>query len=308
MSGIRYDASKLQDVIKDFGVITGVSVSVLDDEFEVLASYSEQMPAFCLAIQSTPDGKEKCLCSDMALLKRCRESGKAQSHICHAGVMDAALPIGKDGGIIGYILIGRTRVADFSEIEPRLSWLSKDRSVLQEQYEQLQTYNDRQIHSMFELASMIVSFILTNEIIRSEENAFAKLAKDYVNGHLCESLSVGTLCRSLGVSKNALYERFRTAFGKTVGEYITEARLKKAKKLLCDSTLSIDSIAEQTGFASYTYFSRSFKKKYRLPPLAYRKAHKSAASLSAKNKEAEKEAVPLSANGSTPDVTALPDP
>ena len=308
MSGIRYDASKLQDVIKDFCLITGVSVSVLDDEFEVLASYSEQMPAFCLAIQSTPDGKEKCLCSDMALLKRCRESGKAQSHICHAGVMDAALPIGKDGGIIGYILIGRTRVADFSEIEPRLSWLSEDRSVLQEQYEQLQTYNDRQIHSMFELASMIVSFILTNEIIRSEENAFAKLAKDYVNGHLCESLSVGTLCRSLGVSKNALYERFRTAFGKTVGEYITEARLKKAKKLLCDSTLSIDSIAEQTGFASYTYFSRSFKKKYRLPPLAYRKAHKSAASLSAKNKEAEKEAVPLSANGSTPDVTALPDP
>ena len=308
MSGIRYDASKLQDVIKDFCVITGVSVSVLDDEFEVLASYSEQMPAFCLAIQSTPDGKEKCLCSDMALLKRCRESGKAQIHICHAGVMDAALPIGKDGSIIGYILIGRTRVADFSEIEPRLSWLSEDRSVLQKQYEQLQTYNDRQIHSMFELASMIVSFILTNEIIRSEENAFAKLAKDYVNGHLCESLSVGTLCRSLGVSKNALYERFRTAFGKTVGEYITEARLKKAKKLLCDSTLSIDSIAEQTGFASYTYFSRSFKKKYRLPPLAYRKAHKSAASLSAKNKEAEKEAVPLSANGSTPDVTALPDP
>ena len=308
MSGIRYDASKLQDVIKDFCVITGVSVSVLDDEFEVLASYSEQMPAFCLAIQSTPDGKEKCLCSDMALLKRCRESGKAQSHICHAGVMDAALPIGKDGSIIGYILIGRTRVADFSEIEPRLSWLSEDRSVLQEQYEQLQTYNDRQIHSMFELASMIVSFILTNEIIRSEENAFAKLAKDYVNGHLCESLSVGTLCRSLGVSKNALYERFRTAFGKTVGEYITEARLKKAKKLLCDSTLSIDSSAEQTGFASYTYFSRSFKKKYRLPPLAYRKAHKSAASLSAKNKEAEKEAMPLSANGSTPDVTALPDP
>ena len=307
MSGIRYDASKLQDVIKDFCVITGVSVSVLDDEFEVLASYSEQMPAFCLAIQSTPDGKEKCLCSDMALLKRCRESGKAQSHICHAGVMDAALPIGKDGGIIGYILIGRTRVADFSEIEPRLSWLSEDRSVLQEQYEQLQTYNDRQIHSMFELASMIVSFILTNEIIRSEENAFAKLAKDYVNGHLCESLSVGTLCRSLGVSKNALYEMFRTAFGKTVGEYITEARLKKAKKLLCDSTLSIDSIAEQTGFASYTYFSRSFKKKYRLPPLAYRKAHKSAASLSAKNKEAEKEIVPVSADGRIPAVTALQD-
>lgn len=307
MPGIRCDTSKLQSVIKDFCVITGVSVSVLDDEFEVLASYSEQMPAFCLAIQSTSDGKEKCLCSDMTLLKRCKESGGVQSHICHAGVMDAALPIIESDEIIGYILIGRTRVADFSEIEPRLSWLSSERSVLKEQYEKLQTYNDRQIQSMFKLASMIVSFILTNEILRPAENSFAKLAKDYVNGHLCESLSVGTLCRSLGVSKNALYERFRTAFGKTVGEYITDARLKKAKKLLCDSTLSIDSIAEQTGFASYTYFSRSFKKKYHLPPLAYRKAHKNAASLPAKGKEAAKEIVPVSADGRTPAVTALPD-
>ena len=230
MSGIRYDASKLQDVIKDFGVITGVSVSVLDDEFEVLASYSEQMPAFCLAIQSTPDGKEKCLCSDMALLKRCRESGKAQSHICHAGVMDAALPIGKDGSIIGYILIGRTRVADFSEIEPRLSWLSEDRSVLQEQYEQLQTYNDRQIHSMFELASMIVSFILTNEIIRSEENAFAKLAKDYVNGHLCESLSVGTLCRSLGVSPERPVRKVSHSLRKDGGRIYYGGTSEKSQK------------------------------------------------------------------------------
>ena len=92
-----------------------------------------------------------------------------------------------------------------------------------------------------------------------------------------------------------------------MGEYITDARLKKAKKLLCDSTLSIDSIAEQTGFASYTYFSRSFKKKYHLPPLAYRKAHKNAASLPAKDKEAAKETVPVSADGRIPAVTALQD-
>lgn len=44
MSGIRYDASKLNDVIRDFCVVTGVSVSVLDDEFETLASYSELAP------------------------------------------------------------------------------------------------------------------------------------------------------------------------------------------------------------------------------------------------------------------------
>jgi len=60
-------------------------------------------------------------------------------------------------------------------------------------------------------------------------------------------------------------------------------RLKKAKGLLCGSSLSIDSIAEQTGFASYTYFSRLFKKKYHLSPLAYRKTQKNTESVSAKD-------------------------
>ena len=287
MSGIRYDASKLNDVIRDFCVVTGVSVSVLDDEFETLASYSELAPAFCLAIQNAPTGKEKCLCSDMALLARCKKSGQPESHICHAGVMDAALPIIKDAAVIGYILIGRTRVAAFEEIEPRLDWLDADKAALKAQYNCLQTYTDRQIHSMFELASMIVSFILTNEIIRPEENSFAQLAKSYIESNLQKPLSVATLCRSLGVSKNALYENFRTVFGKTVNEYITDMRLKKAKKLLCGSSLSIDSIAEQTGFASYTYFSRLFRKKYHLSPLAYRKTQKAAKDKKAERNEKE---------------------
>ena len=135
---------------------------------------------------------------------------------------------------------------------------------------------------------MIVSFILTNEIIRPEENSFAQLAKSYIESNLQKPLSVATLCRSLGVAKNALYENFRTVFGKTVNEYITDMRLKKAKKLLCGSSLSIDSIAEQTGFASYTYFSRLFKKKYHLSPLAYRKTQKAAKDKKAERDEKER--------------------
>ena len=97
---------------------------------------------------------------------------------------------------------------------------------------------------MFELASKIVSYVFTNEIIITEENSFEQLAKSYIESNLQKPLSVATLCRSLGVSKNALYENFRTVFGKTVNEYITDMRLKKAKKLLCGSSLSIDSICQ----------------------------------------------------------------
>lgn len=41
MSNIKYNSERLNSVIKDFCIITDISVEVLDSEFACLASYSE---------------------------------------------------------------------------------------------------------------------------------------------------------------------------------------------------------------------------------------------------------------------------
>lgn len=274
MPNIKYNSERLNEVIKDFCVITNVSVEVLDAEFAKIASYSEKKPDFCLEIQKNPGGHEKCMCSDLTLLKKCRESRSVEWHICHAGILDAAMPIIKSDSIIGYIVIGRTRVLDFDEVFDRIDWMSTDYSKMQEYYMEIKEYNDRQIHSMFELAAMIVSFILTNEIINPEIDQFSQRAAEYIDSHLKETLSVAVLCRELNVSKNYLYEKFRTSFNSTVNNYIISHRMQRACNLLKNTDLPVSRIAEEIGIGTYTYFSRLFKAKYNISPLAYRKINK----------------------------------
>lgn len=274
MPNIKYNSKRLNDVIKDFCLITNVSVEVLDSEFFSLASYSGANPAFCIKVQQNPCGHEKCICSDLTLLKRCRDSRRIEWHICHAGILDAAMPIIKSGNIIGYIVIGRTRVLDFDEVYKRIEWMNEDYDTMEKYYAEIKEYNSSQIHSMFELAGMMVSFILTNEIIDPELDAIAAQAAEYIDEHMKEKLSVEILCRELHVSKNFLYEKFRTNFNSTVNDYIISKRMHRASCFLKNTDLSVGRIAEEVGIETYTYFSKLFKEKYNIPPLAYRKAYK----------------------------------
>ena len=70
------------------------------------------------------------------------------------------------------------------------------------------------------------------------------------------------------------YSTFRRAFKKNTGsspnQYLLDLRLNKAKDLLVSTNLSINEIADQTGFDSIHYFSKLFKKKNDVSPKSFR--------------------------------------
>ncbi len=71
------------------------------------------------------------------------------------------------------------------------------------------------------------------------------------------------------------YAHFRRIFtqycGHSPGHYLILSRLQFASERLLRSDDQLGTIAEQLGFSSQFYFSRLFKKYYKLPPLAYRR-------------------------------------
>ena len=54
-------------------------------------------------------------------------------------------------------------------------------------------------------------------------------------------------------------------------DYLTSLRLQKAKTLLKEPNLSIQEIAEQSGYTDYFYFTKVFKKAEGISPSKYRK-------------------------------------
>ena len=88
--------------------------------------------------------------------------------------------------------------------------------------------------------------------------------------HLCEQLA-----RFSHVNKYYLVHAFTNEYGISPINYLMQARVKKAEKLLATTDYSMSVISSSCGFASSGYFSQTFKKITGLSPSAYRKKSKS---------------------------------
>lgn len=84
--------------------------------------------------------------------------------------------------------------------------------------------------------------------------------QDYIQLHLAEKIKLETLAEQVNYSVNYLSRKFRQETGKTVMEYIAEHKIERATEMLISSEKSIQSISEQLGFSTQSYFGSQFKK------------------------------------------------
>ncbi len=90
--------------------------------------------------------------------------------------------------------------------------------------------------------------------------------------HLTDpDFGVEKLSRDMGLSRVQLYRKVQALLDMNVIDYVAEIRLKKAKRLLAESTKSMAEIAYETGFNSPAYFTTFFKQHTQKTPSEYRK-------------------------------------
>jgi len=102
-----------------------------------------------------------------------------------------------------------------------------------------------------------------------KSRSFISEVLEFVSAHSTEDVSTADAASVLGYNRNYFCSLFRRCFGVTFIEYLNEYRIIKATELFADESLSMAAIAEKTGFASYSYFCRSFKKHTGISPSEY---------------------------------------
>jgi len=267
---IKFSNENLQKIMTDFYNVTGVRMAILDERFNHVCSM-EKVPGFCLYIQSLTDNK-KCIESDSKLLNECKGSRCEKMHICHAGLIDMAVPILNGDTPIGYIILGQMRRdVPFDSIKSNYDFGEMEIKTLKKHYEELYVYDDNLIKSISNLAAMIASYILTENMIKPEYNELLEKITEHIDKNISSDLSVKTITKKFGLSKNTLYRLFETEFGMPVGEYIKKKRIEKAKKLLKDRSLGISQVSDRVGMENYSYFAEVFKSMTGFTPTEYRK-------------------------------------
>ncbi len=73
-----------------------------------------------------------------------------------------------------------------------------------------------------------------------------------------------------GYSQSTLSIQFKKYMGQTLVSYINDLKLKSACNQLKNTNFSLSEIAQASGFESYPYFSRLFKRTFGMTPQQYR--------------------------------------
>ena len=95
-------------------------------------------------------------------------------------------------------------------------------------------------------------------------------AKDWIDRHCAEPVSVERVARHCHLSVSQLQRRFKSNMGCGIAEYWRMKKLHQAKSLLAISTLPIEAIAFDLGYENLSAFSRRFSKVFGEPPSQWR--------------------------------------
>lgn len=93
---------------------------------------------------------------------------------------------------------------------------------------------------------------------------------EYIQLHVEDKITVDQLAQQVGHAKNYLIKKFHKETGKTIGAYITEAKMERAKLLLKEPGKSVQDVAEQLGYATQSHFGELFRKHTGMTPAQWR--------------------------------------
>ncbi|WP_111493430.1 MULTISPECIES: AraC family transcriptional regulator [Marinobacter] len=95
----------------------------------------------------------------------------------------------------------------------------------------------------------------------------------FIYRHLHEPLPVSRLAGVVHMSVGHFHLLFRDMTGMTPYRYLLEARLRRARELLLQSTLPLADIACQVGFSSQSALTHAFRRQYGETPGRMRRLH-----------------------------------
>lgn len=108
---------------------------------------------------------------------------------------------------------------------------------------------------------------------RSEALRPIRIAKQYVQEHYSQSITLEDVCAATGFSVSYFSALFKKESGEGFSKYLTGVRMEHAKELLQESNLPVSEICARVGYNDLKHFTQTFKKYTNLSPAQYRKLY-----------------------------------
>ena len=201
---------------------------------------------------------------------------------CTLGLNDSAVPVRVGDRLIGYLQTGQflTEEPTVERFERTLAAMEAfglvvDKDRAREAFDKSRVLNTTEHDAVKNLLNIFAEHLsmLSNQIQIQAENADSpaiRKAVEYIHANLTEELSLEVVAKVANMSTFYFCKMFKKEKGINFTDYVSRARIEKAKNLLLNPNLRVSEIAYEVGFQSLTHFNRVFKKVAGCSPSQYR--------------------------------------
>jgi YesN/AraC family two-component response regulator len=95
-------------------------------------------------------------------------------------------------------------------------------------------------------------------------------SRQIIRNEYRDPINLQIVAERLNVSSNYLSAVFKQELKIGFIEFLIEFRMMKAKELMKDPTLKIQTIGSMVGYGDQNYFARAFRKRFGVSPTEYR--------------------------------------
>lgn len=272
----------LDGLLKDFYLISGMEISLLNADFHSISICRGDTAGFCSVFHRTQKGREICRESDIEHLTLAKHTAAPTVYSCPCGIIEAILPIIKGDAAVAYLFCSmgiRDDAAENKIIAEQAAELvpDADRRRMESAIKDLRRLTEEQINAYLTMLKLLAEHISAADLISDGGESIGKLVKYYVKRNLARKLTLSDIAMSLHCSTVTLTENFRKEFGITIMDYVTKKRMELAERLLLSGDEPLREIAANVGYSDVEYFSRSFKRYHGTSPDMWRKTAKTGA-------------------------------
>lgn len=131
--------------------------------------------------------------------------------------------------------------------------------------------DERSSYFLHMAQSLFCEYIhLSHQDGSQEERGYINRAREWIQRNYSASVTVDDFANGVGVSRQYLAKLFRAHSMEAPAAYLWRYRAEKARTLLLETGLTLQEIADSTGFQNAFHFSRKFKSIYGAPPSSLR--------------------------------------
>lgn len=273
--------NRLQDNLSQ---AVGLAVIAIDYSGRPLTNYSRCTP-FCAKMRASKMASYCQKCDARGGLEAVR-SGQAYYYLCHAGLVDIAVPMMVEGVYVGAFMVGQALPTDereYVDVERMMERHETEQYIASQPqwsmlYDRLPKFSLSRIKAVAGLLDHF-SELCTNHQLSCQMGSYhpkplfrnlIQPSLTYIENHLDEKITLTKMAALCHVSPSYYSKLFASQKAGSLSAYVNRLKVERAKKRLRQTEMSVGHIGRELGFDDAGYFIKVFKKEVGMTPLAYR--------------------------------------